>query len=61
MPTVLCRNANVRRVRVHDLRHTCASLLPAQGVDTRTNMETLGAPHDHHGAGHLRARDGDDP
>ncbi|PJE99674.1 site-specific integrase [Streptomyces carminius] len=42
MLTVLCRNAKVRRVRVHDLRHTCASLLLAQGVDARTIMETLG-------------------
>jgi integrase len=42
MLTVLCRQANVRRVRVHDLRHTCASLLLAQGVDARTIMETLG-------------------
>ncbi|WP_420710484.1 MULTISPECIES: site-specific integrase [unclassified Streptomyces] len=40
--TVLCRDAGVRRVRVHDLRHTCASLLLAQGVDARTIMETLG-------------------
>ncbi len=30
------------RVRVHDLRHTCASLLLAQGVDARTIMEMLG-------------------
>ncbi|MFI8791817.1 tyrosine-type recombinase/integrase [Streptomyces sp. NPDC055105] len=36
------RDAQVRRVRVHDLRHTCASLLLAQGVDARTIMETLG-------------------
>jgi integrase len=42
MLTVLCRNAKIRRVRVHDLRHTCASLLLAQGVDARTIMETLG-------------------
>ncbi|WP_181767103.1 tyrosine-type recombinase/integrase [Streptomyces albidus (ex Kaewkla and Franco 2022)] len=42
MLTVLCRSANVRRVRVHDLRHTCASLLLEQGVDARTIMETLG-------------------
>ncbi|MEV7507612.1 tyrosine-type recombinase/integrase [Streptomyces sp. NPDC091201] len=27
---------------MHDLRHTCASLLLAQGVDARTIMETLG-------------------
>ncbi|MET7309613.1 site-specific integrase [Streptomyces sp. NPDC005134] len=42
MLTIVCRNAKVRRVRVHDLRHTCASLLLAQGVDARTIMETLG-------------------
>lgn len=42
MLTILCRDANVRRVRVHDLRHTCASLLLASGVDARTIMETLG-------------------
>ncbi|MFF2381310.1 tyrosine-type recombinase/integrase [Streptomyces sp. NPDC058108] len=42
MLTILCRRAGVRRVRVHDLRHTCASLLLAQGVDARTIMETLG-------------------
>ncbi|WP_326619539.1 tyrosine-type recombinase/integrase [Streptomyces decoyicus] len=41
MLTILCRDAKVRRVRVHDLRHTCASLL-AQGVGPRTIMETLG-------------------
>ncbi|WP_245171022.1 tyrosine-type recombinase/integrase [Streptomyces decoyicus] len=40
--TTLCRDAKVRRVRVHDLRHTCAALLLAQGVDPRTIMETLG-------------------
>jgi integrase len=42
MLTILCQKAKVRRVRVHDLRHTCASLLLAQGVDARTIMETLG-------------------
>jgi integrase len=42
MLTILCRDAHVHRVRVHDLRHTCASLLLAQGVDARTIMETLG-------------------
>ncbi|GED86033.1 hypothetical protein TNCT6_31180 [Streptomyces sp. 6-11-2] len=42
MLTILCRDAGVRRVRVHGLRHTCASLLLAQGVDARTIMETLG-------------------
>jgi integrase len=38
----LLRTANVPRVRFHDLRHTAATLLLAQGVDARTIMETLG-------------------
>ncbi|MFJ9679808.1 site-specific integrase [Streptomyces sp. NPDC101194] len=42
MLTILCTKAKARRVRVHDLRHTCASLLLAQGVDARVIMETLG-------------------
>jgi len=42
MLTVPCWDAKVRRARVHDLRHTCASVLLAQGVDARTIMETLG-------------------
>jgi integrase len=31
----------VRRVRFHDLRHTCASLLLAQGVSPRVVMDVL--------------------
>ena len=38
----LCATAGVRRVRVHDLRHTCATLLLAQGVPARVVMEILG-------------------
>ncbi len=34
--------AGVRRIRLHDLRHTCASLLLAQGVAPRVVMEVLG-------------------
>ncbi|MER3419633.1 MAG: hypothetical protein C4290_03505 [Chloroflexota bacterium] len=34
--------AGLWRVRFHDLRHTCASLLLAQGVPARTIMEILG-------------------
>ncbi|MER8113537.1 tyrosine-type recombinase/integrase [Streptomyces sp. NPDC094031] len=32
----------MRRVHVHDLRHTCASLLFAQEMDARTILEALG-------------------
>jgi len=34
--------ADLPSVRFHDLRHTAATLLLAQGVDPRTIMETLG-------------------
>ena len=34
--------ADLPSVRLHDLRHTAATLLLAQGVDPRTVMETLG-------------------
>ena len=34
--------AELPSIRFHDLRHTAASLLLAQGVDFRTIMETLG-------------------
>lgn len=38
----LCKTAGVRHVRLHDLRHTCATFLLAQGVPPRTVMEILG-------------------
>ncbi|MGH2436249.1 MAG: tyrosine-type recombinase/integrase [bacterium] len=38
----LLSQADVPRVRFHDLRHTAATLLLAQGVDPRTIRETLG-------------------
>ena len=31
----------MRRIRFHDLRHTCASLLLAQGVSPRVVMDVL--------------------
>ena len=34
--------AGVRRIRFHDLRHTCPSLLLAQGVSPRVVMDVLG-------------------
>ncbi|MEY9841220.1 tyrosine-type recombinase/integrase [Streptacidiphilus sp. EB103A] len=40
--TALCKRAALRPVRVHDLRHTSASLMLAEGVAVRTIMETLG-------------------
>jgi integrase len=38
----LMRLAGVRRILFHDLRHTCASLLLAQGVPPRVVMDVLG-------------------
>ncbi|MFG2121644.1 tyrosine-type recombinase/integrase [Streptomyces sp. NPDC048710] len=38
----LCTRAGVRKIRFHDLRHTCASLLHEQGADARMIMEFLG-------------------
>jgi integrase len=39
---VLIVAAGLPVVRFHDMRHTAATLLLAQGVDPRTIMETLG-------------------
>jgi integrase len=38
----LVKRARLRRIRLHDLRHTTASLLLAQGVPARVVMEILG-------------------
>ncbi len=38
----LLADAGLPRIRFHDLRHTAATLLLAQGVSPRTIMETLG-------------------
>ena len=38
----ILRKAKLPTIRVHDLRHTCASLLLAQDVNARVVMETLG-------------------
>ena len=38
----ILRGAGLPDIRYHDLRHTAATLLLAQGVDPRTIMETLG-------------------
>jgi integrase len=34
--------AGMRRVRFHDLRHSCATLLLVQGISPRVVMEVLG-------------------
>ncbi|MBF6613954.1 MAG: site-specific integrase [Chloroflexi bacterium] len=39
------QRAGLPHIRFHDLRHTCASLLLAQGVHPRVVMETLGHSH----------------
>jgi integrase len=36
------QKSGVRRIRFHQLRHTCASLLLAQGVPPRVVMDVLG-------------------
>ncbi|MFF3911624.1 tyrosine-type recombinase/integrase [Streptomyces sp. NPDC001848] len=36
-----CERAGVRRIRVHDTRHTCASLLAALDVHPRIAMQIL--------------------
>jgi site-specific recombinase XerD len=38
----LLRAASIRDARVHDARHTAATLLLAQGVDQRVVMQILG-------------------
>jgi integrase len=37
-----CRKAGLRKIRWHDLRHTCASHLVMKGVPMRTVQEVLG-------------------
>jgi integrase len=38
----LCRKAEVRRIRFHDLRHSCATLLYDQGVSIENIQDVLG-------------------
>lgn len=38
----LCERHGLRRVRLHDLRHSCVSLLLALGVSPRVVMEIVG-------------------
>ncbi|GAB3815031.1 tyrosine-type recombinase/integrase [Kribbella italica] len=38
----LCEKAGVRRIRFHDLRHSCASLLYSQGVPLENIQDVLG-------------------
>lgn len=35
-------DSGLRRIRFHDLRHSCATLLLVQGVSPRVVMEVLG-------------------
>ncbi|WP_185449859.1 site-specific integrase [Kribbella qitaiheensis] len=38
----LCEKSGVRRIRFHDLRHSCASLLYSQGVPLENIQDVLG-------------------
>ncbi len=38
----LLKQAGIREIRFHDLRHSCATVLIAQGVHPRTVMQILG-------------------
>jgi integrase len=38
----ILRKANLPKMRFHDLRHSCATLLLAEGISPRVVMETLG-------------------
>ncbi|MFL6111828.1 MAG: tyrosine-type recombinase/integrase [Catenulispora sp.] len=38
----LCDRAGIRRIRFHDLRHSCATLLLEQGVELVTINELVG-------------------
>ena len=40
--TKLCKDVGIRQVPLHSLRHSCVSLLLAQGVNPRTVMEIVG-------------------
>ena len=39
---ILLRKNNMRHIRFHDLRHSCASLLLAKGVPMKSIQEWLG-------------------
>jgi len=37
-----CEQHNIQKIRFHDLRHTCATLMIARGVDPKTVQAWLG-------------------
>ncbi|WP_084662682.1 tyrosine-type recombinase/integrase [Paenibacillus fonticola] len=42
---VVLRKHNLRRIRFHDLRHSCASLLLANGISLKEDQAWLGHSH----------------
>ena len=72
----LLTRTQVRPIRLHDLRHTCATLLLSRGVSPRMVMDILGHSQiavtmntyghvipamQHEAAGHMDAALGDEP
>lgn len=55
----LLERAGVRHVRLHDGRHTAATLLLSEGVHPRVVMELLGHSPDADNHRHLQPRDAD--
>src|SRR5690606_38026293 len=46
--------AGVRKIRFHDLRRPCATLLPARGISPRVGMDILGRAGCDRANGHER-------
>lgn len=39
---IICKNANIKKIRIHDFRHSCASLLVNKGANVQVVAKYLG-------------------